>query len=82
MKALFLAPTLRTGGAERQTSILLPGLRERGVDARIVALGQGGELVAPLRAAGVPVEVLGMRSRFDARSHARRSYATSGPMSS
>ncbi len=71
MKALFLTPTLRTGGAERQTSILLPGLRERGVDARIVALGQGGELVAPLRAAGVPVEVLGMRNRFDLRALAR-----------
>ncbi len=65
MKALFLTPTLRAGGAERQTSILLPGLRERGVDARIIALGTGGELVAPLRAAEVPVEVLGMRNRFD-----------------
>ncbi len=71
MKALFLTPTLRTGGAERQTSILLPGLRERGVDARIVALGEGGELVAPLRRAGVPVEVLGMRNRFDLRALAR-----------
>lgn len=65
MKALFLTPTLRIGGAERQTSILLPGLRGHGVDARIIALGTGGELVAPMRAAGVPVEVLSMRNRFD-----------------
>jgi glycosyltransferase involved in cell wall biosynthesis len=73
MKALFLTPTLRNGGAERQTSILLPGLRERGVDARLVALGAGGELVAPLRAAEVPLEVLGMRHRLDLGPLARSS---------
>jgi glycosyltransferase involved in cell wall biosynthesis len=65
VRALFLTPSLRAGGAERQTSILLPGLRERGVDARIVALDGGGPFVAPLQAAGVPVEVLDMRHRFD-----------------
>jgi glycosyltransferase involved in cell wall biosynthesis len=65
VRALFLTPSLRAGGAERQTSILLPGLRERGVDARIVALDGGGPFVAPLHAAGVPFEVLDMRHRFD-----------------
>jgi glycosyltransferase involved in cell wall biosynthesis len=65
MRALFLTPSLRAGGAERQTSILLPGLRRRGVDARIIALDGGGPFVAPLRAAGVPVEVLDMRHQLD-----------------
>lgn len=65
MRALFLTPSLRIGGAERQISILVPGLRDRGVDARILALNGGGELLAPIRAAGVPVEVLGLRHQFD-----------------
>jgi glycosyltransferase involved in cell wall biosynthesis len=78
MKALFLTPSLRAGGAERQTSILLPGLRRRGVDARIIALDGGGPFVAPLRSAGVPVEVLDMRHQLDlaplARSQLMRSF--------
>ncbi|HEY6397183.1 MAG TPA: glycosyltransferase family 4 protein, partial [Solirubrobacteraceae bacterium] len=64
-------PSLRAGGAERQASILLPGLRQRGIDAGIIALDGGGPFVAPLRAAGVPVEVLDMRHRFDLAPLAR-----------
>lgn len=71
MRALFLTPSLRAGGAERQTSILLPGLRQRGVDARIIALDGGGPFVAPLRDSGVPVEVLDMRHRLDLAPLAR-----------
>jgi glycosyltransferase involved in cell wall biosynthesis len=77
MRALFLTPSLRAGGAERQTSILLPGLRQRGVDARIIALDGGGPFVAPLRAGGVPVEVLDMRHRFDLGPLARSSLVRS-----
>jgi glycosyltransferase involved in cell wall biosynthesis len=65
MRALFLTPSLGAGGAERQTSILLPGLRRRGVDARIIALDAGGPFLEPLRSAGVPVEVAGMRHQLD-----------------
>jgi glycosyltransferase involved in cell wall biosynthesis len=65
MKVLFLTPGLGAGGAERQTSLLLPGLRRRGVDARIIALDSGGPFVEPLRKAGVPVEVLNMRHQGD-----------------
>jgi L-malate glycosyltransferase len=62
---LFVLPNLAAGGVERQWSILLPGLRRRGIDARLIALDGGGPFEAPLRRAGVPVEVLGMRNRFD-----------------
>ena len=65
MRVLFLAPNLAAGGAERQLSILAPGLRERGFDARLIALDGGGPFEAPLRASGVPLEVLGMRHQAD-----------------
>jgi glycosyltransferase involved in cell wall biosynthesis len=65
MKALFIGPNLAAGGAERQWSILLPGLRARGIDARLLALDAGGPFEAPLRAAGVPLEVLAMRHQAD-----------------
>jgi glycosyltransferase involved in cell wall biosynthesis len=65
VRLLYITPSLGAGGAERQASILLPELQTRGVDARALALDSGGPFVEPLRAAGVPVEVAGMRHRFD-----------------
>jgi glycosyltransferase involved in cell wall biosynthesis len=65
MRVLYITPSLRAGGAERQASILLPGLRRRGVDARALALDSGGPFLKPLREAGVPVEVLNMRHQLD-----------------
>ena len=65
MKVLFVGPSLGTGGAERQTSILVPGLRSRGIDARLIALEGGGGFEEPLRRKGVPLEVIGMRHRAD-----------------
>lgn len=65
MRLLYITPGLEAGGAERHSSILLPGLRERGVDTRALALGPGGAFVEPLRAEGVEVEVLNMRHRLD-----------------
>ena len=65
MKVLFVGPSLGTGGAERQTSILVPGLRSRGIDARLIALEGSGFFEEPLRRKGVPLEVIGMRHRAD-----------------
>lgn len=65
MRALFVCPNLAAGGAERVWSILLPGLRERGIDARLVALDGGGPFVVTLVQKRVPVEVLNMRHRTD-----------------
>jgi glycosyltransferase involved in cell wall biosynthesis len=65
MKVLFIRPNLGPGGAERHLSILLPGLRGRGFDARFIALKDGGPFEQPLRDAGVPLEILGMRSQAD-----------------
>lgn len=65
MRVLCLTPGLGAGGAERQMSILLPGLRRRGLDARALALDSGGPFYEPLRSSGVPVEVLTMRHQLD-----------------
>jgi glycosyltransferase involved in cell wall biosynthesis len=65
MRILCIAPTLGTGGAERQWSVLLPGLRARGHDARVITLDDGGPFVAQLRDRDVPVDVVGMRSQAD-----------------
>ncbi len=79
MRVLCVTPSLRAGGEESQTAILLPGLRRRGIDARLLALDFGGPFVAPLREAGVPLEVLGMRHQLDlaplARSPIVRAFA-------
>lgn len=65
LRLLFLGPNLAAGGAQRHWSILVPGLRARGHDARLVALDAGGSFVEPIRATGVPVEVWDMRHQAD-----------------
>jgi glycosyltransferase involved in cell wall biosynthesis len=66
MKVLFILPNLAAGGVQRQWSILLPGLRDRGIDARMVALDGGGPFASQLQIRGVPLEVLDMRHQVDA----------------
>jgi glycosyltransferase involved in cell wall biosynthesis len=62
---LFVGPNVGAGGAERQWSILLPALRERGFDARLLLLDGGGPFREPLERQGVPLEVVGMRHQAD-----------------
>jgi glycosyltransferase involved in cell wall biosynthesis len=63
MRVLFVCPNLAAGGVERAWSILLPGLRDRGYDARLIALDGGGPFAATLAARRVPFEILNMRRR-------------------
>ncbi len=65
MKLLFIGPNLGPGGAERQWSILVPGLAARGFESRVIALDGGGPFVEPIVRGGVPVEVLNMRHQAD-----------------
>jgi glycosyltransferase involved in cell wall biosynthesis len=65
MRLLFLGPNLAAGGAERQWSLLLPGLAKRGHDVAILALDGGGPFASPIAAAGIPLEILGMRHQAD-----------------
>jgi glycosyltransferase involved in cell wall biosynthesis len=65
MRILFIGPNLGAGGAERQWSILLPGLQQRGADVALVALDAGGPFEEPLRRSGIPVDVVSMRNQAD-----------------
>jgi glycosyltransferase involved in cell wall biosynthesis len=59
----FLCPNLQAGGAERHWSLLLPALRERGLDARVVTLDGRGQFFDSLVDAGVPCAFLETGSR-------------------
>ena len=65
MRVLFVFSTLGVGGAERQASQLIPGLRARGLDPSVLSLRHGGRFADVLRAAGIDVTLIGMRSRWD-----------------
>jgi glycosyltransferase involved in cell wall biosynthesis len=70
-RALFIAPTLRVGGAERLWSILVPGLREHGWEARVLVLKHEGRFGVELRERGIRVQCAGMRHRADVVALAR-----------
>ena len=55
MKIVFLCPDLRRGGAERQWSVLLPALQQRGLDVSVVTIAGGGHFADTLVRDGVPV---------------------------
>jgi glycosyltransferase involved in cell wall biosynthesis len=56
---------LPVGGIERRLVSVLPRLVERGFRARVVCLREEGALAGELREAGIPVDVLRLRSRLD-----------------
>ena len=63
MRALFVCPNLKAGGAERHWSILLPGLRARGIQVSLATLDGRGEFFSPLEQAGVPAACFAGRGR-------------------
>lgn len=67
LRALFVCPDMRTGGAERHWATLVPALRERGLDARVLCLSDEGGLYQDLLDAGVPSSCARMPRRRDPR---------------
>jgi glycosyltransferase involved in cell wall biosynthesis len=67
MRLLFVCPDMRTGGAERHWTTLLPLLRERGAEAGVLCLSEEGALFGDLVRAGVPARCVHLRGRADAR---------------
>ena len=65
IRALFVTRHLRVGGAQRNWTILLPGLAERGFAPRLVTLEEKGELFEEVRSRGIPASCAGMRTRLD-----------------
>jgi glycosyltransferase involved in cell wall biosynthesis len=67
LKALFVAPNLNVGGAERQWSELIPRLPAQGVDPTLLTLDGTGPFFRSLQAQGVRTYCAGWQSRLDAR---------------
>jgi glycosyltransferase involved in cell wall biosynthesis len=65
MRVLFVCTNLKTGGAERQWSLLLPGLREQGFEVGLLALSAEGEFFAAVQESGVLSACARMRNRTD-----------------
>jgi glycosyltransferase involved in cell wall biosynthesis len=68
IRALFVTKHLRVGGAQRNWTILLPTLAERGFATRLITLEDEGEFFEEVRARGVPAACAGMRTRLDLRA--------------
>lgn len=64
MKVVFVAPNLGVGGVERQWSILIPGLVERGVAAEVTTLDGEGRFFEELKSNGIPATCIGLRGRL------------------
>jgi len=65
IKVLFLIPTLDRSGAEKQLTHLATGLPRDEFDVEVVALTRGGPYEEPLKAAGIPLTIIGKRWKFD-----------------
>jgi len=64
-RILQIIPTLDRSGAERQLCLLACGLPKDEFDVHVCALTRGGPLEAPLKAAGVPLTVIGKPLKVD-----------------
>ncbi len=71
IKIAFVIPTLDQSGAERQLTLLATGLPRDEFQVKVIALNRGGPFADELRAAGIEVEVLGKRFRFDPLTYVR-----------
>jgi glycosyltransferase involved in cell wall biosynthesis len=70
-RLLFIIPTLDRNGAEKQLTLLASGLPRAEFDVRVCCLTRGGPLEDNLRAAGVPVTIIGKRWKLDPAAYGR-----------
>jgi glycosyltransferase involved in cell wall biosynthesis len=65
MKAAFVTPNLNVGGLERQWSILLPGLVERGLATEVFTLDGEGRFFEELVVQGIRAQCLELHGRLN-----------------
>ena len=65
MKAAFVVPNLNVGGLERQWSILVPGLVERGMPTELFTLDGEGRFFEELVSQGIRAECLELHGRLN-----------------
>jgi glycosyltransferase involved in cell wall biosynthesis len=71
VRLLLVIPTLVRGGAEKQLALLACGLPRETFDVHVAVLTHSGPLEGALRAAGVPVTVIGKRWKADPLAYLR-----------
>ncbi len=64
-RVVLLIPTLDRSGAEKQFTLLAKGLPKTEFDVKAVALTRGGPYADELASSGIPLTVIGKRSKFD-----------------
>ncbi len=65
INVLLFTTTLEVGGTEKITSILARGFDRRKFNVTVACLSHGGEVAKELRSAGIDVQPLNMKSKFD-----------------
>lgn len=65
IRLALIIPTLDRSGAEKQFTLLATGLPRDEFDVHVALLTRGGPYEADLRAAGIPVTVIGKRWKCD-----------------
>ena len=65
IRIAYVIPTLDQSGAERQLTLLATSLPRETYSVRVIALQRGGPYLKTLTDAGIDVQVLGKRFRFD-----------------
>jgi glycosyltransferase involved in cell wall biosynthesis len=75
VRAVFVAPNLHVGGVERQWSILLPALADRGISAEVVTLDGEGHFFAELASRGIRADAVGLSGRLPVRGAIRAARA-------
>jgi glycosyltransferase involved in cell wall biosynthesis len=75
VRAVFVAPNLDVGGAERQWSILVPALIDRGVAVEVVTVDGEGHFFTELASRGIRAEAIGQHDRLPARGAIRAARA-------
>ncbi len=64
-RVVLLIPTLDRSGAEKQFTLLAKGLPKTEFDVTAVALTRGGPYADELASSGIPLTVIGKRSKLD-----------------
>lgn len=71
LKVVHIIPTLDQGGAEKQLCLLSTHLDRSRFDVHVVVLTHSGPREAELRQQGIPVHLIGKRSKFDPWAYRR-----------
>jgi glycosyltransferase involved in cell wall biosynthesis len=71
LRVALVIPTLDQGGAEKQLCLLAIGLLQHRIEPHVVLLTRDGPLRSQLESAGVPITLIGKRSRADVSAYFR-----------